>query len=257
MKVFDKYFLALLTGGLMFISCSDEIEREPSPVPTDGIQAYIYADATSLTYLPDEDQSFVVKVARQKTEEAATVHLSTDTEGITLPATVNFAAGETVKDVQVAFDIPIGSSLTVTIIIPEEESYIYAGNAVTVNIARDYTWLNIGTGVYISSAFGESWPQPIQKAKEANVYKLLDCIMVGYPMIFTLSDDNQTLVNWDIQATGYEEDGYGMTYFNAKDMKRNGNELIFTLQLIVSYNGGWGSFGDFEEVLQFPEGFDL
>lgn len=184
MKAINKYFLIALAGVFLTLTaCSDDIEREPSPVPTDGIQAYVYADATSLTYLPNDEQSFVVKVARQKTEEAATVHLSTDAAGVNLPATVDFAAGEAVKDVQVTFDIPIGSSLAVTITIPEEEGYVYADNTVTVNIARDYTWLNIGTGVYTSSAFGQSWPQPIQRAKEANVYKLVDCIVEGYPMI--------------------------------------------------------------------------
>ena len=258
MKAINKYFLSAMAGvSLILAACSDDIEREPSPVPTDGIQAYIYADATSLTYLPNDEQTFVVKVARQKTEEAATVHLSTDVTGITLPATVDFAAGEAVKDVQVTFDIPIGSSIAVTITIPEEEGYIYADNTVTVNITRDYTWLNIGTGVYTSSAFGQSWPQPIQKAKEANVYKLLDCITEGYPMLFTLSDDNQSLVEWTPQETGYEDSTYGMTYYAAKDMQRSGNTLIFTIQLLVSYNGGWGSFGDYIETVEFPEEFNL
>ena len=83
MKAINKYFLIALAGvSLTLTACSDDIEREPSPVPTDGIQAYIYADATSLTYLPNDEQSFVVKVARQKTEEAATVHLSTDAAGV-------------------------------------------------------------------------------------------------------------------------------------------------------------------------------
>lgn len=258
MKAINKYFLIALAGVFLTLTaCSDDIEREPSPVPTDGIQAYVYADATSLTYLPNDEQSFVVKVARQKTEEAATVHLSTDAAGVNLPATVDFAAGEAVKDVQVTFDIPIGSSLAVTITIPEEEGYVYADNTVTVNIARDYTWLNIGTGVYTSSAFGQSWPQPIQRAKEANVYKLVDCIVEGYPMIFTLSADNQTLEAWELQETGYEDATYGMTYYSAKSMVRNGNKLVFTMQLIVSYNGGWGSLGDYVETLEFPEGFDL
>ena len=68
-------------------------------------------NATSLTYLPNDEQSFVVKVARQKTEEAATVHLSTDAAGVNLPATVDFAAGEAVKDVQVTLRLIFQSVL--------------------------------------------------------------------------------------------------------------------------------------------------
>lgn len=259
MKAITKYFLTALAGvSLILAACSDDIEREPSPVPTDGIQAYIYADATSLTYLPNDEQTFLVKVARQKTEEAATVHLSTDATGITLPAAVDFAAGEAVKDVQVTFDIPIGSSVAVTITIPEEEGYIYADNTVTVNITRDYTWLNIGTGVYTSQLFGQSWPQPIQRAKEANVYKLLDCITEGYPMIFTLSADNQTLEAWDPQPTGYEDGANGMLYFVAAGMQRNGNILSFPMIGAINVGGSLQAYYQgFTETLEFPEGFDL
>ena len=45
MKAINKYFLIALAGvSLTLTACSDDIEREPSPVPTDGIQAYVYAD---------------------------------------------------------------------------------------------------------------------------------------------------------------------------------------------------------------------
>ena len=44
MKAINKYFLIALAGvSLTLTACSDDIEREPSPVPTDGIQAYVYA----------------------------------------------------------------------------------------------------------------------------------------------------------------------------------------------------------------------
>ena len=61
--------------------------------------------------------------------------------------------------------------------------------------------------------FRPAWEQPILKAKEGNIYKLPDCITEGYPMVFTLSEDGQTLVNWDLQATGYKHATYGMVYF--------------------------------------------
>lgn len=43
-------------------ACSDGVEWEPSPVPTEGVQAYIYADNTDLTYYPNDEQVFVVKI---------------------------------------------------------------------------------------------------------------------------------------------------------------------------------------------------
>ena len=49
-KIFNKLFLGLAVCGLAMTACSDGVEWEPSPVPTEGVQAYIYADNTDLTY---------------------------------------------------------------------------------------------------------------------------------------------------------------------------------------------------------------
>lgn len=200
-KIFNKLFLGLAVCGLAMTACSDGVEWEPSPVPTEGVQAYIYADNTDLTYYPNDEQVFVVKIGRQKTDAAASIRLTTDAENVTVPTTVDFAAGEALKEVKIAFDIAVGTTASYTITIPEEDSYVYGSPKVTVNIKRDYTWLNIGTGYYASQLFGEGWDQPVLKAKEANIYKLEDCITKGYPIMFTLSDDNQELIGWDPQPT--------------------------------------------------------
>lgn len=166
-KIFNKLFLGLAVCGLAMTACSDGVEWEPSPVPTEGVQAYIYADNTDLTYYPNDEQVFVVKIGRQKTDAAASIHLTTDAESVTVPTTVDFAAGEALKEVKIAFDIAVGTTASYTIAIPEEDSYVYGSPKVTVNIKRDYTWLNIGTGYYTSQLFGEGWDQPVLKAKEA------------------------------------------------------------------------------------------
>ena len=67
-KIFNKLFLGLAVCGLAMTACSDGVEWEPSPVPTEGVQAYIYADNTDLTYYPNDEQVFVVKIGRQKTK---------------------------------------------------------------------------------------------------------------------------------------------------------------------------------------------
>ena len=76
-KIFNKLFLGLAVCGLAMTACSDGVEWEPSPVPTEGVQAYIYADNTDLTYYPNDEQVFVVKIGRQKTDAAASIHLTT------------------------------------------------------------------------------------------------------------------------------------------------------------------------------------
>jgi len=151
----------------------------------------------------------------------------------------------------------VGTTASYTIAIPEEDSYVYGSPKVTIKIKRDYTWLNIGIGYYASQLFGEGWDQPVLKAKEANIYKLEDCITKGYPIMFTLSDDNQELIGWDPQPTGYDKTDYGMLYFAAAGMERKGNVLSFPMQGLVVLDGGkWGVlYQGFTETLEMPEGF--
>ena len=106
---------------------------------------------------------------------------------------------------------------------------------------RKLTWEDYGTGyTTLPELFGQAWEQPILKAKEGNTYKLPDCITEGYPIVFTLSEDSQTLVNWDLQATGYKHATYGMVYFTPTDMQRQGNKLLFAMRGAVAVEGGYG-----------------
>lgn len=65
-KIFNKLFLGLAVCGLAMTACSDGVEWEPSPVPTEGVQAYIYADNTDLTYYPNDDRFLWSKSAVRK-----------------------------------------------------------------------------------------------------------------------------------------------------------------------------------------------
>ena len=106
----------------------------------------------------------------------------------------------------------------------------------------------------IPVSYTHLWEQPILKAKEGNIYKLPDCITEGYPMVFTLSEDGQTLVNWDLQATGYKHATYGMVYFTPTDMQRQGNKLLFAMRGAVAVEGGYGIlYSGFTETLELPE----
>ena len=85
-------------------------------------------------------------------------------------------------------------------------------NSITVKAQRKLTFNSIGTGTFTSNIFGESWPQVIEKAVEADVYRLPDCYVEGYPIIFS-TDANGEIDNIAIQETGYKDDTYGMTFF--------------------------------------------
>ena len=133
-KIFNKLFLGLAVCGLAMTACSDGVEWEPSPVPTEGVQAYIYTDNTDLTYYPNDEQVFCGQNRSSENRCAASIRLTTDAENVTVPTTIDFAAGEALKEVKIAFDIAVGTTASYTIAIPEEDSYVYGSPKVTVNI---------------------------------------------------------------------------------------------------------------------------
>ena len=83
MKKINKYIsmVALSALAMAFNACTDECEREASPVQTDGLTAYIdFNTLTSLEFLPDDEQAFEVKIGRQLATETATVHITAEGE---------------------------------------------------------------------------------------------------------------------------------------------------------------------------------
>ena len=102
-----KYSQAIvcMALALSFNACTDEVDRDPSPVQTEGVQAYFYQDAqTSFDLIPDDAQVVQVTVGRNSTG-AASVQLTGDNDIFTFPSTVDFQEGETSKAIDVAFDI--------------------------------------------------------------------------------------------------------------------------------------------------------
>ena len=76
MKKINKYISMVALGALtmVFNACTDECEREASPVQTDGITAYIdFNTPTSFAFLPDDEQSFEIKIGRQLTTEQQSI----------------------------------------------------------------------------------------------------------------------------------------------------------------------------------------
>ena len=121
--------------ALSFSACTDEVDRDPSPVQTEGVQAYFYQDEqTDYSFLPDEEQTFTFTIGRQTTE-AATVHLTSDNTSFTVPQTVDFAAGEISKEVTVTFNLEIGESASFTLALGEGENYTYGASSMTFNVS--------------------------------------------------------------------------------------------------------------------------
>lgn len=248
--------LTILTG------CNTDAE---GVVYTPDAEGYSFASAQTNVEATTEDQGVIrIPIYRNRSTGASSVSLeaSMDEETANIftlsSSEIAFADGENVAYAELNYgnldNLGPTTSYTIMLSIPEENSSISADSSIEVVVRRKLTWESIGTGEYISQLFEQSWPQPVEKAQEGNVYRLPDCIVEGYPIIFTLSDDGQELVGWDIQATGYEDSTYGMVYFLPTGMQRQGNVLEFPMQGLVALQGGYGLlFSGFVETLIMPE----
>lgn len=203
MKKLYTYSYIILSAmlGMVSTACTEETEHPDSPLQNEGMRAYFMEDnTTSYTFLPDDMQELTLTIGRQSTE-AGTVHLTCDAEGVDVPATVDFAAGEQQKTVTITCNLEIGESVAPTVVIANEDSYLYGVPSLTVDVLRDYTWEDAGTASYTDALFGLGTGNvTIQKAKEdaeGTLYRLKD-------LYYTLSGGDADQISLKFRL----DDGY-------------------------------------------------
>ena len=145
------------------------------------------------------------------------------------------------------------STLELTFTPAEGTEELFTLDSITVKAQRKLTFNSIGTGTFTSNIFGESWPQVIEKAVEADVYRLPDCYVEGYPIIFS-TDANGEIDNIAIQETGYKDDTYGMTSLYCTGTEKVGNKYNISAFFVVYLNGKLAQYtNEAVEILEFPE----
>ena len=246
---------------LAFASCDTDAEGE---LYNPEEACYSFASTQMNIELTAEDQGVIrVPVYRGATADKATIavtaEMSQATEAIfhLTTSTVTFAAGETVAYAELNFgtidNLGATNKYAIQLSLAEELLSPSGEGTIKIQAQRQLTWESIGTGIYTSQLFNQSWEQPVEKAKEGNIYRLPDCIYEGYPFVFSLSEDGQELLSWDLQPSGYKHATYGMVYFLADGMVREGDILSFPMIGAVEYNGGFDAlYQGFTEMLQLP-----
>lgn len=252
--------LCLVISIATFASCNTDAE---GVLYTNGTGVSFASTTMSEEVSTENDGKILVPIYRSNTIDNSEVQITVDENTLaenifTLSSsTISFNEGDHISYAELNFDLnSLGATTTynITLSIQDETKVSVSGEgSIKVVVKRQLTWTSFGTGVFTSQFFGQSWPQTIEKAAEGNIYRLVDCYYEGYPIVFSLSDDGQQLVAWDIQATGYTNSTYGMVYFAATGMTREGNNLNFPMEGLVEYNGGWGLlYQGFNETLELP-----
>lgn len=251
-------FAALAT----FTSC--DTDAEGTLYTPDADACYSFA-STQMNMELSADNQGVIKVPlyRGRTDKDATIAITAQMDEATqaiftlASSSISFKSGENIAYAELNFGsidkLGATNKYVINLSIPEENASPSAESSIKVQAQRMLTWESYGTGIYTSQLFGQSWEQPIEKAKEGNIYRLKDCIYEGYPFVFTLSENGQELLGWDLQPSGYKHATYGMVYFTATGMEREGNILSFPMLGAVEYNGGFAIlYEGFTETLELP-----
>ena len=249
MNNFKLYILIIFCLVVSMSSCNTDNEGTEY-TPTSG-QASFLASVSNLEILASES-SFEVQLNRAETSEALTIPLTvTDASGVfTVPSSASFKAGEgsVMIKVDVKSTVEVGSVYVLKLAIPSENLSAGGVSTTTINFAKSYIWKSYGTGQFTSEFFEETWDQEIQKAEGFNVYRLVDCYEKGYPVMFTLSDDNTSVTKFNKQALVSSYSSYGVLSATYVKSEIEGKKITFNLTFTVSA----GSFGDMEEILVMP-----
>lgn len=234
-----------LTGTILFSSCNESIDYEPASSVVDGGNVYLSVSSSSLVFTPDQETSFVVTVHRASSDTEQTVNLSSDNPNFNVPSTVVFSAGEDKKDLVIDFNMEVGNTEKLNITVPEEDKYTYGVTNLKLTVTRDYTWSKAVVGTLYSSFGGGAWYVNIQKAQEANIYKIVDGYEEGYNFTLTVNEDNSVTVPKQGVISDYG--GYGLCSIEGTGVMQ-GNNIVMDLKFTVSA----GSFGVFSERIVLP-----
>jgi len=212
----------------------------------------------------ENNYSVSVPIARSKLDEQTTAEVSLEMndniDGIfgLENTSVSFADGEGTAYAKIVplvelsqIDVSKVYEFNLTL-LGDNVSEFY--NHTTYRATFLLTFEPIGTGTLSSEFFGAEWSVQVEKAIEAEVYKIIDCYTEGYNISFSVDNDNN--VFYSPQQTGYVDPDYGMVSLEMPDSEepdsyymgepyREGN----TIYLLGRFTVEAGSYGHWYEVL--------
>ncbi|MCM1297431.1 MAG: hypothetical protein NC311_17980 [Muribaculaceae bacterium] len=153
-----KKALAAIAIMTMVTSCSDD-KWEPGPDVDPSCMTVYFEPLSNYDIIlePDDSRLIPVTIGRAKIDEAASVDIKVISapEGVVVPSSVDFAAGEQSKTIFIDLEnMASKSSGTISLELPEEMTSPYgAGNsAINVNVTVSGAWILLDDNVYFSFA---------------------------------------------------------------------------------------------------------
>ena len=176
--------------------------------------------SVSYSELAASTTSLVVTLGRAASDAAQTVNIaSTLPEGIVVPTSVSFAAGQGAADLVLDLSgMAVGKAYKGVISLASESDYNSLGiSSVNVTLQKAYSWSHYGTvkitDDLVTCAFGVenvTWEVEADKADGFEVYRLLDPYGANYP--YNDPGDYKLGAKWVIDCTNPNAVTFDRTY---------------------------------------------
>lgn len=205
-----KYFASALALVALFTACEEESEYQPAQLP-ETQEAYF--PATTMTVSMEElTNGFEVELARVNYDEAATATLKSERpEGVNVPSTVSFNAGQEKTTFTVSVDqaaLGQGKTFKIVMNVDSESNSPYANQRCTVTLTTwspepPVTWEPIETEAMfrqnLFTVFGTA-----EQTYDVYVEKRADCEMYRIANAFTYYVKGDKAYHFPYYATGDE-----------------------------------------------------
>lgn len=252
MKTRKNIFNVLLTCfvATALWSCDDEVEYTPAEQsPVAETQVYFLDNESSELILTKDATSFIVRVGRTNSGSAQSIPLTVtnpnDSVFTSVPATAEFAAGETETEVtiQLGEKMQYFKGYYLKLAVPAEyvNPYIEQENhpELILNVSKE-DYVPYAVGEYYSWWHDATYEQVMEYSEYLNRYRFANLWADGYDVEFTWDGTTITCLNTTVQS-GYVDSYYGMVSATIQATKYYPEYNVFLFQ--YKWTVSAGSFG--------------
>ena len=199
-------FAIMALAAMTFTACTEDYDYDPyANVENSG---FYFTEAGDKTLLyPEDSKSITIEVCRAESEskEAASVQLSTDSNILTLPSEISFAAGESKKKVTIPVSNTPGIYDVNITMANDKDKFAYGPVTYSQRIIVCGEQLS---GQFTSQMFGSTSDVTVYKLGNAG-YDIKDCYEEGADIVFELDEAGDITVD---EQYAWAHQRYGAVY---------------------------------------------
>jgi hypothetical protein len=163
-----------MAAALVLTSCKSSDDDYSYSVGTKSAGSFLSAAKSSFVFTPDQEKVLTLQLGRTEYAGAETVTLTGNNPAFQVPASIDFAAGEKMKDLSIPFTLNTGKSAKLTVKITSATS-VYAADSIVVTVKCDYNWVSLGEGTFSDSFIGiaDAKVKILQNPANPNIYRIV------------------------------------------------------------------------------------